>query len=158
MQWTWLSMANKPTDVFKLIDMTPGPDKCWPWKGVLARNGRPYFTLNGKKRLAYDVVRELVTGVSLKPGELNRHSCDHEWCCNWRHLTVGTHIENMMDMKQRERHGLPHHTVKAIKRLLAANRTHQEIADLYGISREEVSAINQGRVYQHVKEEGNGSD
>lgn len=144
-------MTNKPADVFKHIDMTGGRDACWPWKRALAANGRPYFTLDGKKHLVYRLVRQLVTGEDSVL--IGRHKCDNPVCCNPAHIELGTHQENMDDMKGRERHGLPHHVVKAIRRLLEAGRKQQEIADLYGISREAVSAIATNRVYQHVTEE-----
>lgn len=143
-------MTNKPVDVFKHIDMTGGPDACWPWKRALAGNQRPYFTVDGKKQLVYRLVRYLVTGEDSTL--IGRHTCDNPMCCNPKHIVLGTHQENMDDMKGRERHGLPHHVVKAIRRLLASKRTQQEIADLYGISRETVSAIANNRVYSHVKE------
>ena len=145
-------MTNKATDVFKRIDMTGGRDACWPWIGALAGNQRPYFTVDGKKVLAYRLVKQLVTGTSLQT-KLERHTCDNPRCCNPLHLIEGTHQENMDDMKGRERHGLPHHVVKSIRRLLEANRTQQEIADLYGVSCETVSAIATKRVYNHVEDE-----
>ena len=60
----------------------------------------------------------------------------------------------MDDMKQRQRHGLTHHAVRAIRRLLATGHTQQEIADNFGVSRETVSAIANDRLYQHVKDDG----
>lgn len=148
-------MKNELKDVFKHIDMTAGRSACWPWTGKVAANGRPYFTVDGKKRLAYDIVRELVTGKPLEPGKMNRHTCDNKICCNYTHIIVGTHEENMTDMKERERHGLTHHAVRAIRRALEAGQTQQAIAELFGVSRENISAIATGRTYKHVKETDN---
>jgi len=67
-------------------------------------------------------------------------------------MSLGDVQQNSNDMKERERHGLPHNSVKAIKRLLQQGRQHNDIADLYGVSRELITAIANGRVYQHVKE------
>jgi len=135
---------------------------CWEWTAALGgrRNDRrPYFTVAGSRRLAYRVVYELVHGVELEPTVLVRHKCDNKVCCNPSHLELGTHQDNMNDMKERERHGLPHHTVRAIRRLLNTKlvdgrsmHTHKDIAALYGISRQEVTEINRGTVYKHVKE------
>lgn len=143
-------MTNQKVDVFKRIDMSGGKDACWPWTAKLAGNKRPYFTVDGKKILAYRLVKELVTGIALPSNAIERHTCDNPRCCNPRHLIEGTHQDNMDDMKGRERHGLPHHVVKAIRRLLEAGRVQQEIADLYGVSREAISAIATNRVYTHV--------
>ncbi len=52
----------------------------------------------------------------------------------------------MDDMVERERHGLPKTVVRAIRKLRIEGRTQSDIADLYGISREAISAIDTGRV------------
>lgn len=66
----------------------------------------------------------------------------------------GTHQENMNDMKDRERHGLPKIVVRAIKTLLNdGNQTHDDIAKLYGVSREAITGINNGRSHKGVDEE-----
>lgn len=136
--------------------MTGGPDACWPWKGSLAGGkGRPYFTVDGKKVLAYRLVYELVSGEKLEDDDVIRHTCDNGasgiGCCNPAHLVKGTHQENMDDMKERQRHGLPHNTVRAIRRLLEEGQTHETIARLYGISREAVTHINNKRAYRDVE-------
>ena len=140
-----MSKKNKPHDVFRHIDM--GDDnECWEWKGkVNAKDGRPYFTVDGKRRPSYAYVYESFTGSKVKEGEMVRHKCDNPTCCNPHHLDIGNHQDNMDDMKERGRHGLPKIVVRAILRLRSEGRTQQEIADLYGISRETISAIDTGR-------------
>ena len=145
---------NTPTDIFRSIDMSAGIDACWPWTVGLSSSGRPYFTANGVRRLAYHWVWELVKGTPVAKDKMLLHSCDNQICCNPSHLREGTHDENMTDMKTRERHGLPHNTVRAIKKLLREGKhTHQAIGELYGLSREQITHINNGRAYEHVKEE-----
>jgi hypothetical protein len=137
---------NLPTDVFKHIDMKGGdPDVCWPWMGKLnAKDGRPYITINSLRRPAYCIVLELHSGVPQK-AQVVRHNCDNPICCNPHHLVWGTHQDNMNDMKERDRHGLPKTVVRAILRLRAEGKTQSEIAELYGVSREAISAIDTGR-------------
>ena len=134
--------ANRPHDVFKYVDMNNGDrDPCWEWKGRLnAKDGRPYFTVKGQRRPAYVYVLEQVSGEKQRK-RMALHNCDNPICCNPSHLYWGTHQDNMNDMKKRERHGLPKTVVRAIHKLLSDGRTQQSIADLYGISREAVSAI-----------------
>ena len=137
---------NIPTDVFKHIDMKGGdPDVCWPWTRKLnAKDGRPYITIEGSRLLVYRVVLELHDGTEAS-GRVARHSCDNPICCNPHHLSWGTHQDNMNDMKERDRHGLPKTVVRAILRLRDEGRTQRAIADLYGVSRETISAIENGR-------------
>lgn len=141
-----MAKRNKPADVFKHIDMTATAlfgqctTPCWPWKGALSANGRPYFQVDGKKVLAYRLSYELVTGEVL--GDRSAlHQCDNEVCCRWDHVKPGTHQENMTEMRERERHGQSAHVVRAIRKLAASGVQHQQIADLYGIGRSTVTEI-----------------
>ena len=137
---------NKPTDVFKLINMHGGDkDVCWEWKGKLnVKDGRPYITINKRRRPAYAVVLESFRGQA-QGDQMARHSCDNPICCNPYHLSWGSHQDNMDDMVERERHGRPRTVVRAILRLRAEGRTQKEVAELYGVSREAISAIDTGR-------------
>tara|TARA_Y100001938_G_scaffold135396_1_gene196987 strand:+ start:802 stop:1227 length:426 start_codon:yes stop_codon:yes gene_type:complete len=139
-------MPNKPKDIFKHINMHGGnKDECWEWKGRLnPKDGRPYFTINGLRRPSYAIVLEATTGEA-QEDRIARHNCDNPICCNPYHLVWGDHQDNMNDMKERERHGLPKIVVKAIKKLIEQGKTQSEIAELYGISRETVSSISTGR-------------
>lgn len=146
-----MSRRNRATDVFKQIKMG-APTECWPWTGGVSAKGRPYFSLDGKKQLAYRVVYALVKG-ECPDDKMILHSCDNPVCCNPNHHTLGTHQENMNEMKQRERHGMPHHTVKAIRTLIKRGEPHQKIADLYGIGRSTVTEIGTGVSYSHVEDD-----
>lgn len=154
-----MAKKNKSIDVFKHI-IRAGPDECWKWSGHFGGRQsslRPYFTTEGKRYIAYRLVYELVKGHPVPDDALILHSCDNggfpTGCCNPAHMRIGSHKENMADMKHRERHGLPHHVVRAIRKLLADGRTQEQIAELYGVSRETISAIATRRVYNHVKDE-----
>jgi len=141
---------NRKIDVFRVIDMSGGPNACWPFTGKTNNKNRPYFTVDGVKYLAYRLVYELVHGEGSLDGFIARHSCDNEVCCNFRHVEPGDHQQNMDDMKGRERHGLPHHTVRAIRNLGDAGINHRAIGDRFGIARSTVSEIVERKNYQHV--------
>ena len=139
-----MSRSNDTRDVFRFIDMG-SKDECWPWKNkVNAKDGRPYITIQGTRRPSYVIVLELYSGEQAD-GRYALHSCDNKICCNPHHLSWGSHQSNMDEMKERERHGLPKIVVRAITKLIDEGKTQQEIADLYGISREAISAIKNGR-------------
>ena len=152
-------MTNRPEDVFKYVNMLTGPShatlqsRCWPFTGALSSNGRPYFRVGGKNVLAYRLVYELVNGITLERTQLFRHKCDNPVCCNPEHGELGTHNDNMKDMRDRERHGLPHHAVKAIRKLAGEGRSHQQIAELYGLGRSTVTEIVSGKKYREVGDE-----
>jgi DNA-binding XRE family transcriptional regulator len=141
-----MSRKNTKYDVFKKINMHKGDHNvCWEWEGKLnKKDGRPYITIDGKRRPVYAVVLEIFKGDKAD-GRLTCHSCDVEICCNPHHLRFGTHQDNMDDMVARERHGLGKTVVRAIKKLRTEGKSQQEIATLYGVSRECISSIDTGR-------------
>lgn len=138
--------GNSPEDVFKKINMAGGDiTQCWLWKGkVNKKDNRPYMTIKGKRRPAYVISLELFSG-EVQAGRLACHSCDTPRCCNPHHLKWASHQDNMDDMVERERHGIPKTVVRAIRRLRIEGKTQQHIADLYGVSRETISAIDTER-------------
>jgi predicted XRE-type DNA-binding protein len=146
---------NEPADVFKVYRLGT-EHECWPYVGRAwggqAREKRPYFMAAGRRQIAYRWIYELVNGVELTPDQMILHSCDKGgWpvgCGNPKHMRIGNVRENSDDMMQRERHGLPRSVVNAIRTLLSQGREQKEIAALYGVSRESISAIATGRVYK----------
>lgn len=148
-----MSKKNLPTDVFKQVNMHGGDTNvCWEWTGKTnAKDGRPYFTVEGKRRPSYSYVLELHSGE--KPErKMVTHSCDNRVCCNPYHLSWGTHQSNMDEMVERNRHGLPATVVRSIRKLLQEGRSHSSIAELYGVSREAITAINNKRSPKYNKE------
>ncbi len=135
--------------VWKCVDMSGGPDACWEWKLKLNNKGLPYFSHKGRKQLAYRVTFQLYHGTTLDKSQLLLHQCDNPTCCNPKHLRIGTHQENMDDMKQRDRHGVPVIVVKAIRRLADAGVIHSEIADRYGLARRTVTDIINKVTHKH---------
>lgn len=136
-----MGRRNEFADVFKCIDMRPVPPlKCWLWTASVNDKGLPYFTVKGRKYVAYRIVYLLT-----HPGwdinnrrEFIRHKCtdddgnhvDNPLCCNPDHMETGTHDENMMDMMLRGRKGL---TREALEDILDVSRrlpnlTHSQIA------------------------------
>jgi len=138
-------MANKKATVFQKINMMGGDETvCWPWMGATGgKHGRPYVRYEGKVRTAYSVVYELTTG-DIVGTRLIRHKCDNPICCNPKHLEIGTQKENMKDMRERERHGIPKIVKNAWLKLYANGVTFKAIGERYGVSATAVSNyINQ---------------
>jgi len=149
-----MSRKNIPADVFKHFNMHGGDTSvCWEWTGkVNEKDGRPYFTVDGKRRTAYSIVLTLTKGESPIPNGMACHSCDNRICGNYTHLDWGSHQQNMDDMVERDRHGLSGTVVRSIRKLLEEGRTHSSIAELYGVSRETITALNNKRSPKYNKE------
>lgn len=126
-----MSKKNAPADVFNFID-THGndPEVCWEWTASTGgRDGRGYFTVNGKKQLAYRVVYECVHGTIEDSSLVIRHKCDNPICCNPHHLELGTRGQNEKDKYQRDRSGMTHDMLKQIHRLSKLGMSYVKIAE-----------------------------
>lgn len=74
------------------------PDACWEWTGY--RNNRGYGKIDRAyaHRTSYEVhVGPIPDGMEVM------HSCDNPPCINPRHLSLGTHLDNMRDMARKGR-------------------------------------------------------
>ena len=75
---------------------------CWLWTGSLKPNGYGQLSVGrGIVRTAHRYCWFLTHGEWPKLSVL--HHCDTRHCCNPAHLYVGTHEDNMRDMRARNR-------------------------------------------------------
>lgn len=163
-----MGRRNSPTDVFKFIDIGE-PDECWLWKGGTNKDGIPYFTVEGKKVIAYRQVYKLVHPEwdIENSREVLRHQCkdaegrpiDNPLCCNPKHVIPGTHLENMLDMVTRGRSGLTKDMVRAIINLRSEmpELTHKQIADRIAykfqtnVSRQAITDLLSGNRHRELR-------
>lgn len=142
--------GNGPMGTDKNGDQT----SCWNWQLPYNERARNiYWKLGGKNVIPYRLVYELVHGVVLRSDQLILHSCDNRICCNPTHMRIGTNQENVDERQARERFGLPHNVVRAIKKLISLGVSDQTIADRYGLSRRHINSIRNGKAYSYVKED-----
>lgn len=88
--------------------LCPMPSGCIEWTGVTVKSngseahryGR--YTTGGKKLLAHRVAYERAHGP-IPAGLMVLHRCDNTKCCNPDHLFLGTHLDNMADMRAKGR-------------------------------------------------------
>jgi hypothetical protein len=75
------------------------------------------------------------------------HSCDNRRCVNWEHLSLGTHQDNMADIKRKDRFRrskFSENDLKEIRLMRAKGMTQSEIAKHYGVSRPQISLLLTG--------------
>jgi hypothetical protein len=158
------------TRLWDRIDMSAGPDGCWPWRGRVGyRDGygrfgdwlvhrRVWFEVNGP----------------IPEGMLICHHCDNRPCCNPKHLFLGTQADNLADMVAKgrsasgDRSGARRHPerlwrgsqipqskvteadVPDIRARAAAGESQRSIGLSHGLTQGAVWSIVQRRTWRHV--------
>lgn len=143
---------------------------CWLWTGAINSCGRGSLNWEGRSKSAHHVGFYLAHGrwPAVRPMEI-LHSCDVPTCVNPAHLREGTRAENMQDMVSRGRHlagrrrfaektrgerhcraKLTNDQVLEIAFLLSQGHLQRVIAAEFGISREAVTRIKNGRNWKHL--------
>ena len=135
-------------------------DECWHWTAGLTPAGYGWFYTTKPKmnhpahRIAYFLA------YRIQPGSLFVcHHCDVPTCCNPTHLFLGTHKDNMRDMraKNRQNAGSEHHLAKLrepdiaiIRERLANRESLSSIASDYNVAKSQISRIKNGLQWKHM--------
>ena len=135
-----------------------GPDECWKWD-TPARSGEYAAFWLGENQQAHRVAFILSTDGyetldDIPDGKVVKHVCDNKLCCNPEHLSLGTQSENLQEWVTRTRTptDFSDDDVREIRRLYAeTDMTHQDIADVYGVSRPTVTRIVNRVTFSHVE-------
>lgn len=144
------------------VDMSGGPDACWPWRGkrneARGDRGRTSQGPRPGEMYAHRAAYEYATGRD--PGDmLVCHHCDNPPCCNPAHLFLGTNADNMADMIAKGRHArgekLPNARVTAaevadIRRRYANGERDRWLAAEFGMSYANMRRILLRQTWRHV--------
>lgn len=137
-------------------------DECWLWEGYadpVDGYGRVRLGSPGKLLLAHRVAWTIAHGP-IPAGESACHRCDVKLCCNLDHLFLGTHQDNMRDMREKgraahpagERHPQARLTwpeVREIRSLLGRGEfSKTEIGRRFGIGRSQVIRIERYEMWK----------
>lgn len=124
------------------------PEACWEWQGARKASGYGNLSLGPPDYVtdtAHRVAYELAYGP-IPDGLIVCHTCDNPPCVNPKHLWLGTHSDNGLDMVAKGRDPrtnlrLPWDQVCEIRRLRASGATKKSIAETFGISEWHVGNI-----------------
>ena len=135
-------------------------NSCWLWKGYVKKinakrqSGYALAWHNGKNRMAHRLSYTAFKG-RIPDGLCVCHHCDVKHCINPDHLFLGTQKDNIQDMFKKGRQPNPaiiqgeknsqakltEKDIYAIFYLRKKNQTGQQIADIFNISKMQVSRI-----------------
>lgn len=138
----------------------PEPNSgCWLWLGCVGPTGYgTVFRGPGKKpnsershRWSWRIHHGPV------PAGLHvLHKCDVRSCVNPDHLFLGTHTDNMHDMRRKgrlvnrrgEAHGCAKLTAAQVEAIRSSSGTNTAIAKTFGVGRTTISEIRLGKTWQ----------
>ena len=157
---------GSPEARFRRYAVERAPDECWEWAGARSTRGYGELSMPGRRPAkAHQMAWEAVNGP-VPDGLWVLHHCDNPPCINPAHLYVGTHADNMRDMRERGRHWyrvnpdnvirgercgaakLTADQVAAIRVLGTQGVTHRAIGVRFGVSRTAIGYILNGRTWR----------
>jgi hypothetical protein len=138
---------------------TAGPDECWPWVGPVNTGGYGQLCFGDKTQRAHRIAYQLTYGVIPQGdghhGVVVMHKCDNRRCCNPEHLLLGSHADNMADMRAKGRanrhagveNGRAVLAPRDVERIRRDPRGTRTIAKDYPVSRAAVQRIKSGKAW-----------
>lgn len=140
-----------------------GANGCWEWTGGCTTNGYGRIQSGGKLIASHRVSYELHHPLTKSIDDIELyvlHSCDNRKCVNPIHLRLGTHQENMTDMKDKGRgtngekqpnSKLNEKQVLEIReKYTEGNTSYAKLGEEYGVSHSTIRRIITRKTWSHL--------
>ena len=140
------------SDICRFMAYVEKTDNCWLWKGAIKRGGYGKFSVKGNtSAIASRVSYELFKGP-IADGMYICHLCDIPSCVNPEHLWAGTHMENTLDMieKERQHSKLFPTDIIEIRKLWQQGSSNASLCKRFGITCGTISSIVNRRIWKHI--------
>ena len=126
-------------------------DKCWSWTGNKNSDGYGRFWFRDRLDNAHRVSYEIHIGP-IPNGMHIMHSCDNRECTNPKHLSVGTHQDNIRDrtLKKREvpcngiKNGRAKLNIRQVVTIKLSDESCAYLGRKYGVSYSQISKVRRG--------------
>ena len=151
--------AQQVASFMSKVKIPENPDDCWVWTACTYNCGYGSFKWKGKMVGANRVSWEIANGQDIPEGMDVLHACDNPICVNPLHLRVGTHTENMIEMRKKLRCAKQYLTPDQVLEVRAALKENPargigtKLARKYGVPSGVISKIKVGKSYQWLKDE-----
>lgn len=132
--------------------------QCWPWRFGTNDDGYGeyrYSLDNKQSELAHRVAYRIGQG-EIPEGLVVRHTCDNPCCCNWQHLLLGTHLDNVNDRIKRDRsakgegNGRAKLTEQDVKLIRESPLSARYFAGRYEVDAKTIRDMRAGKTWKHV--------
>lgn len=139
----------------------PEPNSgCWLWLGHIEQGGYGKARFRRRAYRAHRLSWEAFHGP-IQDGLFVCHRCDNPACVNPDHLWLGTHEENMQDMRDKgrapfgtdqrgESNPFCRLTEEIVRKVRAASGTCPEIAIRFGLNKWTVHDVRARRTWRHI--------
>lgn len=150
-------MGRSFEDIFEAFIIPEPMSGCLIWLGGQSRNGYGYATYNGRQEGTHRIAWRINKGP-IPYGMSVLHKCDNKLCTNCDHLFLGTHADNMRDMriKGRDNHakGQDHCRAKLSEEdviaIMQDERSSTILARIYGVRHQSITSIKRRETWRHV--------
>ena len=141
--------------VDRIVDEVTG---CWNWGGATTR-GYGIIDWQGFDSYVHRAAYSVWIGP-IPDNMLVRHKCDNRKCINPKHLEVGTHLDNMQDMRDRRRSQigerntqskLTEESVITMRKLYGAGTSQSTLGKMFGVSQTVAGKAVRGITWSHVQ-------
>ena len=127
---------------------------CWIWSGAKNHQGYGKTHMNNNEYLPAHRMSYLLFKGEIPEGMFVCHQCDNRSCVKPAHLWLGTHMENMIDMVEKDRQSskLTAQDVYDIRRFSEEPReyTNKQLTEMYDVAAATISNIVARRTWKHI--------
>jgi hypothetical protein len=133
---------------------------CWLWTDSLVTGGYGGITINKKRYRATHIVYKLYKNIDIPEGKMLCHTCDNPACVNPDHLFIGNQIDNLRDMRLKNRHafGSGNGTAKLSEKIVPiireANKAGFSVASIaryFRMNSSVISKVVNTKTWRHVR-------
>ncbi len=140
------------------------PTGCFEWSGSRDIHGYGWIHFDGRTVKTHRASYAAFV-APVEAGQTICHRCDNPPCMEPTHLFVGTHLDNMRDMKAKGRRrpdvgyvkGEAHHSskltegdVRRMRALRVEGATYTVLVAEFGVSKQTVGDICNHKIWKHV--------
>jgi hypothetical protein len=142
------------------VEKGPG-DACWPWIGNHLVSGYGRFSIGTPPQRQRWLAHRMAWTLEMGPiptGMVICHHCDNPGCVNPKHLFLGSHADNVLDMhskgRNRQPKGINHWKAKLTEIQIISIRNDPRpnaiIGRIYNIAPNQILMIKRRTAWKHI--------